>query len=392
MRSRANVPYDRRLDREVERMVAEARRMELDSAPRKHHLLPASYLKRWEVDGRLRVVDVNSRSNYVTASSKAARDTDFYRIEADGLDPVEFPPLLFEKMLSIVEGGAIPSFEIAITDGIEAMSNLAAFVAFQIARGRQFRARLMSLASSTYREMHRDVTAEGLRSRLNNATDDELSQTMQFVEGIQSGDILVQPQQAQAVWMVGEAATRFMPYLMGFSWYVVRTAAELITTDEPVLMLGGPGWPRGQIPGIATARVIVMPLDPCHLLVLVSPGMLSSRGTFDAALDIGETEQINLELLAHASRWQFSSPTRGATMPCLPPPVPASILERGIEVGNDPGAELMRTFSPNRWLYAGDVPWPVRRWWQSVADVIADPFPSARNNGRALFIRDDAAA
>lgn len=88
---------------EFVRLMEQARRNEY-SGPKKHHLVPSSYLRRWEVAGKLRVTDVEAKRSHTTAAAKAARETDFYRLEADGLDPELVPPLLFETLLSQVEG------------------------------------------------------------------------------------------------------------------------------------------------------------------------------------------------------------------------------------------------------------------------------------------------
>jgi len=85
---------------------------------------------------------------------------------------------------------------------------------------------------------------------------------MEFVEGLKNGEIVVGEQHARAVRLIGEAAERCLPILVDRAWHVVDTTAELVTTDEPVLLLGGPGWPRGQQPGLETGPIIAMPLSP----------------------------------------------------------------------------------------------------------------------------------
>ena len=47
------------------------------SAPRKHHLVPASYLRRWAVHDQIRVTETDSRHSYTPSPEKAARETDF---------------------------------------------------------------------------------------------------------------------------------------------------------------------------------------------------------------------------------------------------------------------------------------------------------------------------
>jgi hypothetical protein len=105
-----------------------------------------------------------------------------------------------------------------------------------------------------------------------------------------------------------------------------------------------------------------------------------------------ETYRLNLELLAHAERWQFSRPERGGWLPLLPPPVPASIQEEEIEiVGGQDGSSMVHAFSPNRWLYAGDVPWPVEEWWRRPDGTIANAeLSSPWMSGHEVHVRGNA--
>jgi hypothetical protein len=392
---RATGLSDREIRRGVEQLVQQAHEMDGPSAPRKHHVVPASYLQRWSIDGQIRATDINNRKSFLIAPRKAARETDFYRVESDDLDRELVPPLLFEKMLSQVEGAAIPAFDAAISMESTRFNHehavcLASFVAFQLARGHRFRFRNQHLVNSSFVETYREMEEAVMRKHLGgNPTPDELASAMDFVEGLCSGDTFVAEQQAAAVWRIGETAEQSLPHLLNRSWHVISTTTDLVLTDEPVLLLGGPGWPRGQQPGLNTARVIAMPLSPRRLLVLTAPGLLDV-GQFDEELSAIETEEINLELLANAHRWQFSTPRRGARLPSLPPAVPASILERGIEIAEDPTSELLHWFSPNRWLYAPATPWPVDRWWKGQPPAHS-PSPTAFVKGRMAIIRSDKA-
>ena len=51
------------LDEAVAAMFERARNNE-KSAPRKHHVIPASYLARWERDARIRVTETDSKRTY----------------------------------------------------------------------------------------------------------------------------------------------------------------------------------------------------------------------------------------------------------------------------------------------------------------------------------------
>src|SRR5687768_9881753 len=89
-------------EQELNRMLDRAHK----SVARKHHLVPEFYLSRWAAEGQLRVTEATSRHTYLTTPSKAAIETDFYRIDAEEVNPKEVPPLLFETLLSDIEGNA----------------------------------------------------------------------------------------------------------------------------------------------------------------------------------------------------------------------------------------------------------------------------------------------
>jgi len=139
---------------ELEAFLERARRNEV-SAPRKHHLVPASYLDRWAEDGRVRVTQVEDGTSYETSPGKAARITDFYRLEAEGLDPEQLPPLLFETLLSEVEAWAKTIIDQLVTQPRTLDPDLVAksawFLAFQFTRGERVGARAWPGLTSLYR-------------------------------------------------------------------------------------------------------------------------------------------------------------------------------------------------------------------------------------------------
>jgi hypothetical protein len=87
-------------DERVAQLFEQARKIEAAHGGRKQHLVPASYLRRWAEDGRVRVTEVETRHSYVAKPEKVGLETDFYRLEADGIDPDEVPPLAMEVLLS----------------------------------------------------------------------------------------------------------------------------------------------------------------------------------------------------------------------------------------------------------------------------------------------------
>src|ERR1700688_2673718 len=95
----------RTIEEELEALFKESRS---NVRTRKHHLVPASYLRRWTRDGQLNVTDLpESKKTYSSSAETAARVTDFYAIRDEQIDEDELPPMLMETMLAKIEGSVI---------------------------------------------------------------------------------------------------------------------------------------------------------------------------------------------------------------------------------------------------------------------------------------------
>lgn len=90
-------------DPDVAALVARARQNE-KNPPRKHHIVPGSYLRRWTEGRQLRVTEIDEHKTWITTAEKAARRTDYYSLASDDLRLDQLPPLLAETMLSDIEG------------------------------------------------------------------------------------------------------------------------------------------------------------------------------------------------------------------------------------------------------------------------------------------------
>src|ERR1700728_1073311 len=98
-------------------LLEEARRSgESQSAPRRHHLVPAFYLNHWAVGGKIRVTHLDEPRSWKSSPKNAALETDFYRVESADLDPRDVPPLLFETALSKLEQWGADFINAAISD------------------------------------------------------------------------------------------------------------------------------------------------------------------------------------------------------------------------------------------------------------------------------------
>lgn len=351
----------------LERLLARARAAQSAGGNRKHHLVPATYLRRWEENERVRVTDVTTRRTYVARSEAVGRETDFYSLRAEGIDPDEVPPLTLELLIAEIEASARPTID-ALVDGREpdadAAGNLAWFIALQSTRGRAFRESIRVMANQIVRLDLADRSEAWVRRRMSlngvTPTPEGVRSALDGLAKISSGEWTLAPQEAAMAGLAAEAADNVVPHLLLRHWVVYETPPLLITSDEPFVTLGGPGTPRGEHAGAADAARILFPLSPTRLLVLLRRD-LEPESCRD--LDTVDVADINRELLANASRWAFERPTRSiASRLRVPPPVPAMINER-VAGSPEEGKVVWRQHRPTRWANEPSTPWPVARWW-----------------------------
>lgn len=354
-------------------LLNRARKSETASTPRKHHLVPASYLKRWAEDGRIRVTEVNNGHTYLTAPEKAARETDYYRVESEDIDPEFVPPLLFETFFSYVEGDGKQAIDQlllrpALELDPELRATFARYMALQRTRGHAFRQERRKTPNDLLKISYEHVTEEGIRllmqERGMEVTDATVEAIRTNIEDLQSGDLWIQPQDAAVVGQAVKATEYIGEYLLYREWLVYRTPPVLVTCDEPVVIIGGPGFRRTEHAGIGNAGIIIFPLAPDAVLVMPRPDLIGLR---DGELDHAETAELNREILGHAARWAFERPSRNVAARIQVPPVPeATVTERRIATTKR-GDEIIRTYRPTRWANTDDPPnWPVAKWWDAL--------------------------
>ncbi|ACZ83729.1 hypothetical protein Aros01_01607 [Streptosporangium roseum] len=354
-------------------LLEQARRNAAGSPPRKHHLIPASYLHRWAEDSKVRVTVVDEHRSYLSSPEKAARETDFYRIEHPGVDADQVPPLLFETMLSRIEGNAKTVIDELISHrDVRALDpeHLALFawhLALSITRGKAFRAEQREMLTDTYRLQYAKVTDQGIQARLRKHGIDPTPETVaihrKLLDDLQTGEVWVQNPDAAVIASSGQIAAVLGDYLFRRNWVVYEAPPILVTCDEPVITIGGPGSPRSEREGVESAGVVMYPLSPSNLLVLFHAEM---RPLGPPVLDHVETAEINREILAGASQWAFERPSRNIAKGLRVPPVPEKPFLREGPLPQVDGAEseLYRYFRPTRWQDdAWAPPWPVARWW-----------------------------
>lgn len=357
-------------DEKVAQLFDRARKIEAAGGGRKQHLVPASYLRRWAEDDRVRVTEVDTRHSYCAKPDKVGLETDFYRLEADGLESDEVPPLALEVLLSEIEGKAKLGIDELLVDGAPTSEHgafVAWFIALQATRGRAFRASLRAQAHEMVKLQYGELGVAGVRRLLKRnggadaATDEAVEAAFGAIGKVVAGEWTVSPQDAALAGFAAQAAGELVPLLLlQRHWLVYDTPAVLVTCDEPVVTLAGPAGDRGERGGFLDAPVILFPLTPSKLLVLLRHDLEPERRL---DLDNVEAADINRELVAASNRWVFERPSRrvGRKMPVPGPQVP--LLNEHFEGSRDEGRVVYRQHRPTRWVAAPHTPWPVSRWW-----------------------------
>ena len=357
----------------LDALIARARKAE-HQPPRQHHLVPSSYLQRWAVDGKIRVTEVDEAKSWLSSPTKAARERDYYSLGSPDLNQDEVPPLLMETLLSEVESIGIPSLGEVARSGRsganrEAQTGLAMLMAFQFVRGERVRQELRDLAQHDLQVTRGGLTEDGVRELLSaggqEPTTEEIQQALQDVADLNAGVLVVEPQRAALAAMQMHHAEKIAVALLGREWCVVNSRAALVTTDEPVVVIGGPGCSRVVSAGLDDAAVVVFPLGPSQVLAMFKPGRLPGRARED--LTASETHELNTELIAASSRFAFEQPSRAVARRL---PVPRGhagrVLRDEFAVR---GSELRRVVAfhvETRWAGASKPPpWPVSRWYRS---------------------------
>lgn len=340
--------------------------------PRKHHLVPASYLRRWAEDGKVRVTVVDENRSYLSAPETAARETDYYRVDHPDVDPRMLPPLLVETVLSKLEDNAKNVIDDLVRHcdpgqlQLQQLHEFAWHLAFSITRGKAFRDESKEIFADLYRMQYEKFTDNDIRARLReheiDPTADEVARHRQFLDDLTTGETVAVPPNAQVIAHAARTAVPLGEHLLKRWWVVYELPPILVTCDEPVVVIGGPGAPRSERSGVGIAGVVIFPLNPSALLAMFHPDLAP---TAPARLDHIETAELNREIIAAAARWAFERPMRRVAEQMQVPPAPpkASVREGPLPQVDSAGEELYRTYKPTRWTEADAPPWPVARWW-----------------------------
>ena len=191
-----------------------------------------------------------------------------------------------ELILGGIEGPAVqaidglqePGYPLLVQQDPSKAVDMALFIAIQLTRGERYRAHGRALANYIFTLQNAEMSDEEIKRLLGVKRKDSaaVADARRFLDGLKTGEYYVEPQQAVLVGEALQMGVDLAPLLFDREWIIFRTLGRLVTTDEPVLMLGGRGIPRAESGGIGTAGVISFPLGP-HRLDPVVVSVIAAR-------------------------------------------------------------------------------------------------------------------
>lgn len=219
----------------------------------KHHYIPQFYLAGFSADGtekgELWVTDQREARQWQTSPEKAAKETDFYKVELkDNGDPNSL-----EKGLSEIEGLLAPVLRDIINNqslpkgyNWEYLLNLIAIMAIRVPSFRSFSKRIAESSGIEFcRQIGREMVAtpeawkkveEELKSDGNDIPDIEYEEMKKFIE---SNDYTLSVDLGQNffAWVMINQSQDMLNSLSKRHWYlsvVAQDAPDLVCSDNPV--------------------------------------------------------------------------------------------------------------------------------------------------------------
>lgn len=284
------------------------------SQPKRHHIVPAFYLRRFAVNDQVTAVDRSDFTrSFTTSVDNVPVESQFYSIASDdGWDPA-----VEAFLANDIEGPAKRAIE-RLVEGRVALTlpgirrRLSVFLAVQYVRGRASRKANIDFFLALTQKIARTMTAPMVQKYFNEQGEvcslDEAQGIVEFARntanysvGLQPvGDRALPPDSLLHLQNALPNADRLVPYFEQRSWRILEFDEPcLVTGDEPVTPIGsfsGPGEPTG----LAVAEDVIFPLDPRHLLVMVRPDKRTAQRWRKCGVD--QARDINQHIAFRAER------------------------------------------------------------------------------------------
>lgn len=280
--------------------------------PRRHHLVPKFYLRRFAKHERVRVRPRDfGKKAFETHVENASVRSHYYTVDLkDGTRSTAI-----EKMLSEVEGAAADVFR-GLDNGVipsgEAREMFSFYMTLQMTRTQSQRKTMDEMGTAVVRRLLEIAPIAMARDLFVKRTgheprDDELERERAQIRAQAKSAILEGTQNNHIEAMLTNARD-LAPLLGERGWSVIDFGEPLLlTSDNPVLPYSPPSEiPAGWGVGIANAAFVAYPLDPQHALFMyrrefgpVPPRQSATRK---------EAAGMNRDVALQAEDWIFEHP------------------------------------------------------------------------------------
>jgi hypothetical protein len=309
-------------------------------------------------------VEIDTGKGHTQSPSKVARSRDYYRLPVEELGNEDVPEMLFETLLSEIESDGKVAIDALLAEGSlpsprRERLQLSMLMATQYVRGERGRAAVRESASRVVKALtaghDEDSIVAFLKRRHLETTPEQVALARRSFEMLANGEIKAEPHPATQMAIAAQPVEQITEVLFNKSWVLYR-GQGVITSDEPVVTVGGPGSDRRAVAGLMTASVVMFPVSPEALLVMHRPGRFRYP---TATLNARETEQANVEIAANATRLLFDQPGK-STIHHMKIPQRLEESVEWVEYG-----DFIHYYRKSRWANEKvPPPWPVQRWYR----------------------------
>ncbi len=324
----------------------------MSSEPRRHHLVPQWYLKRFATrKDKIGVLDLGAQKRYLASVRNAGAEVGFYDVDVEGVarDAVE-------QLLGRIEAPASGATMKLATGGPTTLStkeraDVALFIATQFLRGADRRDFANAITDAIAKTHFAGASESTLRDDYARARGEDFSEEefLAWRDFIRDTDNYRISEKGVVAQLIVEHTVPYAAFLsLEYSWTVVRFPLPvLITCDVPVGLWRPPGEPPWMGVGMATAEEVRVPLDPSHVLILQSKhgsGLARPEGLYLGGGDVYSA--VVKGILGWTYRWVFIHPTNPLfeTLEIPPMRVPAENAKDLIEM-----ARMMRVAIEAGW-------------------------------------------
>lgn len=298
------------------------------SKDRHHHYVAAFHLAHFtrtgSQEGRFSVFDLHKQATWKTTPKGAGNERDFYRVDAEGIDPlaiekdflnnsIETPgAIAFKAILDAARGTANAGMTSAFVDHNQLYA-LLRFVAVQKVRGPDQRA--------MNDDLHTDL-ANGLLQAI--AKNDALFEQRkgespvplgdmtreQFQEAVDENPVRAEVGRTSQIQSAMQLVRTVLANLITRAWKVCLSppgAPSLVCTDRPVVILPPPNLPPGMpYYGLATpGAMVLMPLSRTAVLIGTSLVPPSDERISVEYMPAGDVAELNTLICASAHRYVY---------------------------------------------------------------------------------------